>query len=297
MPNISNLNLPVISFDTSVFNRMLDDGSASEPIFAALKHGYHFRLIGPNVEEMIATTEPERREKLFQVCRRLVYQGDSDTIYPHQELLRRLILAHTQDATNFVWQNVNMLSLDYENGIGDWELIRDKDLSAEQRESARTANAAFEPIWADLRPKLAEVFLRGGENPPRTFSEAARRIGSEGGLVWSVGKMLYDHIAGKEVQEKQIREFMGICPPFRAIIYAFLMMWYDGAVRDSEGEKFKAGRTDLLMAAHLPYCAQFVTAEKKREQEKCLREIVSFTSLSTLVRSYDDFCNSFLVGV
>ena len=48
MPRITNLNLPVISFDTSVFNRMLDAGIDSEPIFAALKHGYHFRLIGPN---------------------------------------------------------------------------------------------------------------------------------------------------------------------------------------------------------------------------------------------------------
>jgi len=133
MPNISNLNLPVISFDTSVFNRMLDDGITSEPIFAALNHGYHFRLIGPNVEEMIATTQPARREKLFQVCGRLVHQGDSDTIYPHQELLKRLIVSHAQDSANFIWQNVNMLSADYENGIGDWELIRDKCAEAKSR--------------------------------------------------------------------------------------------------------------------------------------------------------------------
>ena len=138
--------------------RMLDDGITSEPIFAALNHGYHFRLIGPNVEEMIATTQPARREKLFQVCGRLVHQGDSDTIYPHQELLKRLIVSHAQDSANFIWQNVNMLSADYENGIGDWALIRDKDLSAEQRESARLANAAFDPIWKKLKPNSRKRF-------------------------------------------------------------------------------------------------------------------------------------------
>ena len=273
---------------------MLDDGITSEPIFAALNHGYHFRLIGPNVEEMIATTQPARREKLFQVCGRLVHQGDSDTIYPHQELLKRLIVSHAQDSANFIWQNVNMLSADYENGIGDWELIRDKDLSAEQRESARLANAAFDPIWKKLKPKLAEAFLRGGEKPPRTFSETVTRVVSEGGLACSIGKMLYEHVTGKDVQNGQIRDFMDRCPPFRAMVYALLMMWYEGAVRDGAGEQFKAGRTDLFMSAQLPYCDQFITND--REQEKSLREIVSVAGLSTKIRSYDDFCNSFLVG-
>ena len=91
-----------------------------------------------------------------------------------------------------------------------------------------------------------------------------------------------------------MRKFIGVCPPFRAIVYAFLMMWYEGAVRDGEGQRIGAGRTDLFMAAHLPYCQQFITND--RQQEKCLREIVRIAGLSTVIRSYDDFCGSFLVG-
>ena len=294
MPQITNLSLPVISFDTSVFNRMLDDGAESEPIFAALKLGYHFRLIGPNVEEMIATTKLQRREELFQVCRRIVYQGDSDTIYPHQELLRRLIQAHAQDPANFLWQNIKMLSLDYEDGIGDREIIRNHELSAEQRESARDSNTLFKPIWKKLQPKLLEIFVRAGERPPKTFGEVVTRIQGDDGLVWSTGKLLYDKIAGGDIHEPEMRKFMDVCPPFRAIVYAFLVMWYESAVRDTDGQKLKAGRTDLFMAAHLPYCSQFITNDE--EQDKCLREIVSIAGLSTAIHSYDDFCKGFLVG-
>jgi hypothetical protein len=62
------------------------------------------------------------------------------------------------------------------------------------------------------------------------------------------------------------------------------------------GEKFKAGGNDLFMSIYLPYCDKFVTAEKKGEQEKCLREVASLVNLETKIVSYDDFCTTFLVG-
>ena len=40
-------------------------------------------------------------------------------------------------------------------------------------------------------------------------------------------------------------------------------------------KKFEAGRNDMFMAVHLPYCDKFVTAEKYGEQERCLREVVA----------------------
>ena len=60
------------------------------------------------------------------------------------------------------------------------------------------------------------------------------------------------------------------------MIYVMLLSWYDRSVRHRHtGEKFQAGRNDLFMAVYLPYCDKFVTAEKLREQEKCLREVVA----------------------
>ena len=45
----------------------------------------------------------------------------------------------------------------------------------------------------------------------------------------------------------------GICevrPPFRCIVYAFLMAWYNGSMRDWDGgESFSAGRNDLYMSS------------------------------------------------
>jgi len=73
------------------------------------------------------------------------------------------------------------------------------------------------------------------------------------------------------------------------------LSWYDRAVRDEKGEKFEAGRNDLFMAVHLPYCDKFVTAEIYREQEIRLREVVFVAGLETEILSYDDFGNSFLV--
>jgi hypothetical protein len=55
------------------------------------------------------------------------------------------------------------------------------------------------------------------------------------------------------------------------------------------GERFKAGRNDLFMSLYLPYCDIFVTAEKKGEQERCLKEIASLLGLKTSILSYDDF--------
>jgi len=47
---------PVVSFDTSVHNRMLDDGAAkSDAVFAGLKSGYFVCLTGLALEEMFAT--------------------------------------------------------------------------------------------------------------------------------------------------------------------------------------------------------------------------------------------------
>ena len=51
------------------------------------------------------------------------------------------------------------------------------------------------------------------------------------------------------------------------------------------------------MSAYLPYCDKFITAEKNREQEKCLREVAAIAKLETAIVDYDDFCAGFLVTV
>jgi hypothetical protein len=289
---------PVITFDTSSHNRLVDDGRRAEPVIAALKSGLFFRFAGLSIEEMVATPDPAKRAALFARCGRIQH-GRTDCIHPHNELLRLLILAHSKNGAEFDWKTVDVRAPNYERGIGQREFIEDEQLSAAQRRDQLARAKEYEKMFAGPRAEIEKVFAAHGEAPPATFREALVRLqGSEGSLIWGMGKLLYDRAAGTDASETTIKEFMDSCPPFRALIYAMLVSWYDRGVRDRQtGEKLTAGRNDLFMAVYLPYCDQFVTAEIRGEQEKCLRAVTVAANLQTEVLSYDNFCNSFLVVV
>jgi hypothetical protein len=206
-----------------------------------------------------------------------------------------MVVEHHTNPTGFDWKTVDVKAREYEQGIRARELVDDEELSAEQRADLKARRKEYEDMWAGLRPELEEAFKKHGEALPLAFREVVARMQAEGNLIWHMGNLLYDRAAAADASEATIKEFMEACPPFRAIIYAVLLSWYDRAVRDEKGEKFKAGRNDLFMAVHLPYCDKFVTAEKHGEQERCLREVAFVAGLDAEILSYDDFCNSFLV--
>jgi hypothetical protein len=289
-------DFPVVSFDTSAHNRLVDDGPLSEPVIAGLKSGLFFRFVGLSIEEIVATSDPDRRAALFRYCARL-QSGMTDCIYPHNELIKRQVQEHSKNPAAFDWKRVDVRAREYERAIRSPEHFVDASLSLDQKRALRRDQKQYEAVFVNLRPKLQEVFAKHGAAPPPTFNEAIARLQSEGTLIWSMGKELYDRPAEADASEATIRQFMDVCPPFRALIYALLMSWYDLAVREQTGEKFEAGRNDLFMAVHLAYCDKFVTAERYRVQEKCLREIALVAGLDTQVLSYDDFCDGFLVTV
>jgi hypothetical protein len=149
-----------------------------------------------------------------------------------------------------------------------------------------------------LRSKLESAFAAEGKSRPTTFQEAVIEYGPR--LIPGFGKGLYDaglradaalwgETITTDTAPEVVQDFMDRCPPFRATLYAFLMSWYQHSARDESGEKFKAGRNDLFMASYLPYCDIFVTAEIKREQERCLKELTLTLGLNTEVLTYDEF--------
>jgi hypothetical protein len=286
---------PVVSFDTTVHNRTFKDGATqSDAVLAGLKSGYFVRSTGLALEELVGTPDSSMRSGLLATAGRF-QSGPGDCLLPQNELLRLLILAHHTAPDRFDWKAVNVSTSEYARAFSDRAFVDDA-LSTEQRNHLNQAKKEFEAPFSALRPKLEEIFERHGEAPPLTFKEVLPRIQGEGGLVWVFGKRLYDQAAGTDVSEATIRQFMEVCPPFRAVVYAFLLAWYDRSLRDRHlAEKFRAGRINLFMAIYLPYCDQFITAEIYGEQEKCLREVVSAAELTTMVRSYDDFCNSMLI--
>ncbi len=142
-------DLPVVCFDTSAHNRLVDDGPRSEPIMA-VQLGLFFRFAGLSIEEMIATPDPAKRAALFGYCGR-VQKGRTDCIQPQNELLRLLILAHSKDPSAFDWKSVNVRALDYERGIGDRTLIGDEELSADQRRDQFSRAKEYDKIFSGPR--------------------------------------------------------------------------------------------------------------------------------------------------
>jgi hypothetical protein len=143
----------------------------------------------------------------------------------------------------------------------------------------------YKEVFAEPRAKFAEAFTAYGGTPPDTFRQATGQR-----RMWRWGKWLYDPVVKADTSEATVKEFMQACPPFRAAVYALLMSYYNSSLRHGRaGGRLRAGGNDLLMSAYLPYCHKFVTGEKKREQEKCLREFAAEAKLDTEILSYDDF--------
>jgi|HubBroStandDraft_1064217.scaffolds.fasta_scaffold133588_1 hypothetical protein len=289
--------IPTVTFDTSAHNELPKDQALSEAILAGIRSGYRFRFAGLSIEEIVACPDTAKRLALWNYCGR-IREGSSDVIYPHNELIRLLILAHSMSPTTFDWRTVNVRAWEYEREMGRPEFVSDEELVAKQREEQFRVQKQYRKMFTDMRPDLTAVYERHGEPLPRTLDEVITRLHRPNSkLIWSIGKMLYDRTARTELDESAMNAFIEACPPFRAILYGMILSHYDIALRDRHtGEKFQSGRNDMFMSVYLPYCDYFITAEEKGEQEKCLRKIVELAGLKTEVLSYDTFCNSFLVS-
>lgn len=292
-----NRALPIVTFDTGAHNRLAKDPGDKERIFIGIRSRYFFRLAGLSYEELISTPESAQRLTFAADCRQL-QEGPWDCLNPVYEVLRLLITAHVADPANFNWLAVDVRSgeLNYEIRTGG--LTTDNQLSEQQRQAQKASLQEYKATWVTLRSKLESAFLAEGKPRPTTFSEAVREYGPR--LLPGFAKGLYDAglradaaLRGETVTadtpQELVKDFMDKCPPFQAALHAFLMSWYQHSARDESGERFKAGRNDLFMASYLSYCDIFVTAEIKREQERCLKELVSTLGLKTQVLSYDEF--------
>ena len=75
---------PILIFDTSGVNRLVDDPD-SGALIAGLRSGFHVRLTFTSVSEIVATTNGDRRGKLLRVCRQLA----GDCIDPQHRIIQK----------------------------------------------------------------------------------------------------------------------------------------------------------------------------------------------------------------
>ncbi len=290
--------IPIVTFDTSAHNRLVKDGTKSGPIMAGIESGLWFRFAGLSVEELFAHPQRRDREALFYCCRRL-QRGPSDCLLPSNLLIERLIVAHFNDTRRFNWKTVNVKWNDCERAIRNPEFLVDERVSVDQRQLQSERNKLGKREFLALRSELQAIFEKHGEPRPADFRTAISRLeNSTNSSVYAMAQRYYDLATKKNSDEATVKQFMDACPPFRSLIYARFIPWYNQAVRDyPAGEKLSAGSNDLFMSVYLPYCDKFVTAEINGQQQKCLREIAAVAGLETEVLSYDDFRESFLVNV
>ena len=273
-------HLPIISFDTSAHNRLLRDSSRSEAVLAGIKSGLFFRFAGLSIEELVATPDPTIRAALFTYCARLQH-GPSDCLYPQNELIRLLIVDHFRNASAFNWTTVDVRGREYEDAIRSRAFVSDQQLTTAQGQDLKGRKTGYKQTFSKPRLHIQEIFEKHQEAPPATLREAISRLQSaDAALIWTIGKWVYDRGAETDASKDTITQFIEVCPPFRALIYAMLMSWYNFSVRDPNvGERFNAGGNDQFMSIYLSYCDKFVTADD--EQEKSLREIAFLASLET----------------
>lgn len=101
-------DVPIITFDTSAHNRLVEDGPLSEAVLAGIKSGLFFRFAGLSIEELVSTSESAKRVALFTYCARL-QEGPSVCLHPQNELIRLLVAEHFKNPSTFNWMTVDEL--------------------------------------------------------------------------------------------------------------------------------------------------------------------------------------------
>lgn len=280
---------PTLIFDTSAINHLADDNE--RPVLeAGIKAGFWFRLNGDSFGELVATTDSGRRKKLLDVCRRLLLRGDC--LLPHDEALRELVKQYAE-GNSFYWKTAFVRCREYEKEIACLQFI-DEEIARKQRDFAREVKNGFSNIYNCARPHFQELFRKHSETPP-DLADLINALQVAGGAFWSITDALYQKAGGVSLDEAAAREFVEICPPFRALLVALCISQYQRSIQDPpKSEKRAPGAFDLFMSFYLPYCDQFVTGDG--EQQSALADVVSQGKLGIVVRSYTDFRAALLGG-
>jgi len=276
-------------FDTTGINRFAEDRTSADPLIAGLTSGYNVRVTATNVEESIATENPEKRNRLLEVCKDLIKGDGGEIIRPFHWIIEELISRfETNGAVN--WETISLRLPAYEREVALREVV-DDEVSAQGRAHAASVKATFEAVFTDARPHFEALFRSGRESRPSSIADLVGRLQGPGGAFWNFGQALYERVAKRRPDEDTIRRFVAECPPFHALLLAICVAQYDLAIREEDGSKPSSHRNDLFMAVYLPYCDEFVSDD--RGQQTRLREVVSLCKLSTRVRWYREFRDSF----
>ncbi|HXX24824.1 MAG TPA: hypothetical protein VEO19_16915 [Terriglobia bacterium] len=270
---------PPLIFDNSAVNRLADDPEQA-PLLAGMQTGFWFRLSGDSVDEIVATTDKARRRLLLDLCKLLLTSGEC--LLPHAELIEGVTKQHAT-ATAFKWDAVGVRCRDLEDEIVRQEFINDH-IAAEQRRLSAVVGNEFAQIHERARPHFQKLFRRHGAPPP-SLNGLVEALQVPRGAFWSMASDLYSEPTGVNINEAAARDFVDACPPFRSLLMALCVAQHQRSVQNPRQKS--TGVVDLFASVYLPYCDEFVTAD--RMQQEALLQVASLAKLAAKVRSYADF--------
>ncbi len=281
-------NREILTFDTSGVNVL-----AKEPDSAGMAERlgakYFIRLTEANLAELVATKDSIFRAILVETCQRLLNSGDC--IGPHHWIIEQQVKTHAQGSARFNWHEAPVCVKALEEEIRKPRFLDDDEVAAESREGSSRADKQFKQLFRDAREKFPI--------PPKERIQITLQDVVELSLMdkshWAMASNIYKRFSGVRLSEPEIREFVGLCPPFNALMLSSCIAHFHGSVRDHRFKAmYDAGLIDLMSSAYLPYCHYFVTGDEG--QFNALTEITKLAPLNTKVMRYADFRQSLLLA-
>ena len=283
-----------IGFDTSVFNALEREGAGAETLLKEVTARFHLLLFGLAAGEILSTPTKKAiiREALLARCQRLLASGQC--LWPPHYVIKLLISEHSKNPAQFDWTKVDVRARVYERAIIDRDFT--EPLCVQQRKEQFEAEENWARMWKGVKLALDKFLATDPSQRPSSYHDVIVITTVQGGALGGFGRILYSRITGRDIAEAEIMAFMDVCPPFRATCYALVMdLCVHGLGIRLQGDLPPAGRNDLMMAAYLPYCGQFVTDDKP--QEVSLRSIAAEASIACDVLAYESFRAGVLVAV
>ncbi len=281
-------NREILTFDTSGVNALAKEPDSSE-IADRLGAQYFIRLTEANLAELVATPAAKFRAKLVDICQRLLKAGDC--IGPHHWIVEQQVKMHVHDPAGFNWQEAAVCIPALEAEIRNPRFLNDDTVASESKKESSSAKKRFKQLFREVRENFP---IPADERIQITLQDVVN-LALVDKSHWGIAADIYETYSGVRLSEPEIREFVGLCPPFNAMMFSTCVAQFHGSVRDHRlPATYDAGLIDLMSSAYLPYCHVFVTRDEG--QFNALTDIAKLTGLNTRVMYYKDFRSSWLLA-
>jgi hypothetical protein len=274
---------PIICFDTSGLNRLLDDFDCSI-LQALLTRHYYCRITSTNFEEITANLKAQRRELLLNVTDPLAWSGEC--VLPPNNIVFTLIRSYING--NKDWRSLDTRFYNIEDAKFRRDNATDKMAEKQLREKNRLEDV-FCSFFDDERSRYDAYYATGAEPRPKTFPQFIERVKRSDGMFWGMAGVIFKAAIDITPDTQVLKDCIDECPPFRAFVLGVMASLFERGFRDLKaGPSLRAGRFDLFSAVYLCYCDVFISAEGRGRQYNALKEIAAVGQLRARVWKYEE---------